>query len=189
MIQTSKPRLIDEYFAQEAVSGTRSEYIKGEIIPMPGVTPTHNTVIANLLVLLYIALRELPYCVFVSDQRLWIPDRQMLTYPDIMVTPDPPMLMEGRRDTVINPLLIAEVLSDSTEAQDRGTKFAAYRSIPTFQEYLLIAQTAIAIEQFYRQADQWVLQDYSQTGTIVLRSLPVTIEIAEVYRRVNFTNT
>lgn len=174
------------YFDHETAAETRSEYINGAIVPMAGGTVNHNRIIGNLFALLHRFLLDLPYAVFVTDQRLWIPDRQMLTYPDILVTPEPPQVMEGRNDTVINPILIAEVLSESTEAHDRGEKFAAYRTIPTLQTYLLISQTAMMIEGFHREGDRWIFQEYPPEGAIALQDLAVELAIADLYRRIDF---
>ena len=125
----------EEYLALEVESDTRSEYRDGEIVEMTGGTPAHNEIVGDLLFLLKTALRGKAYSVFVTDQRLWIPDRNTHCYPDLMVVQRPLVLLAGRKDTVTNPLFIAEVLSDSTKAYDRDGKFAAYRSIDTFQEY------------------------------------------------------
>jgi Uma2 family endonuclease len=186
MVQQLSKISLTEYFEREEKSDTRHEYIHGEVMTMAGGTVTHNTIIANLLVLLHVGLQELPYQVFVTDQRLWIPDSEMLTYPDLMVTAAPPVLLSGRNDTVMNPILIAEVLSESTESYDRGEKFAAYRAIPTLQEYLLISQKAMAVEQFTKEGDRWFFRDYPPTSTLTLGSLPVVMAIAAIYRRVDF---
>jgi len=185
MVQQLNKISLAAYFDREETSEIRNEYIRGEVVTMAGGTVTHNTIIANLLVLLHVALRELPHRVFVTDQRLWIPERQIVAYPEIMVTAEPPVLMEGRKDTVTNPVLIAEVLCEATESYDRGEKFAAYRSIPTIQEYVLISQTAMWVEHFSKEGDRWLFQDY-RAGVITLSSLQTEIAVAEVYRRVDF---
>ena len=105
---------LSEYFKQEIESQTRHEYIDGKIVAMTGGTPNHNRIIGNLLVALHTALRDQLYAVFVTDQRLWIPERRIATYPDIMIMPEPLSYQEGRKDTLINPILITEVLSSST---------------------------------------------------------------------------
>lgn len=119
----------EEYLALEVESETRSEYRNGEIIPITGGTLAHNEITATLIFLLKSALRQQPYSIFVTDQRLWVPDGDRYTYPDVMVMLRPAELKQGCKDTVINPILIAEVLSDSTQGYDRGDKFAAYRQI------------------------------------------------------------
>jgi Uma2 family endonuclease len=161
--------------------------LDGKIIAMTGGTPTHNRIISNLLVALYTGLKNQPYAVFVTDQRLWIPERQIATYPDIMVMPEPLTYQEGRKDTLINPVLIAEVLSASTANYDREEKFAAYRTIATFQEYLLISQEKCYIEHFQKEGDLWLFTAYESDKIIHLNSLGVEVEIADIYNKVIFS--
>jgi Uma2 family endonuclease len=100
-----------EYLEFEVNSDTRHEYINGEIIPMTGGTPEHNEIASILNAALRVSLKGKPYSIFVADQRLWIPDRKLYTYPDIMVVPRPLERQQGRADTITNPVMIAEVLS------------------------------------------------------------------------------
>lgn len=123
----------EEYLEFEVNSDTRHEYINGEIIPMTGSTPEHNEIASILNAALRLSLKGKPYSIFVADQRLWIPDRNLYTYPDVMVVPRPLQRQQERTDTIINPVMIAEVLSKSTKSYDRDEKFSAYRTIPTFQ--------------------------------------------------------
>ena len=136
---------------------------------------------------LYTGLNNQPYAVFVTDQRLWIPERPMATYPDIMVVSEPLTYQEGRKDTLINPVLIAEVLSASTANYDREEKFAAYRTIATFQEYLLISQEKCYIEHFQKEGDLWLFTAYESDKIIHLNSLGVEVEIADIYNKVIFS--
>ena len=187
---------LSQYFEQEIQSQTRHEYLDGKIIAMTGGTPTHNRIISNLLVALYTGLKNQPYTVFVTDQRLWIPERQIATYPDIMVMPEPLTYQEGRKDTLINPVLITEVLSSSTANYDREEKFAAYRTIATFQEYLLISQEKCYIEHFQKEGapqsgslpDRWLFTPYESDGMINLKSLGIEIAIADVYHKIILEN-
>ncbi len=137
---------------------------------------------------LYTGLKNQPYAVFVTDQRLWIPERQIATYPDIMVMPEPLTYQEGRKDTLINPVLIAEVLSASTVNYDREEKFAAYRTIATFQEYLLISQEKCYIEHFQKEGERWLFTAYESDRIIHLNSLGIQIVIADVYHKIIFEN-
>jgi len=188
MTVASQPHTVNEteYFSLELGSETRHEYRGGAIIPMTGGTPEHNQIAGALYVLLWTELRSEPFAVFVTDQRLWIPQGNIYTYPDVMVTGRPLQRREGRRDTVANPIVLAEVLSESTEAYDRGDKFEAYRSIPTFQEYLLIDQRRPRVEQFIRQSDrQWLLTAHEGKATdLSLSSLPVTLRLGDLYEQV-----
>ncbi len=141
----------------------------------------------NLLVALYTGLKNQPYAVFVTDQRLWIPECQIATYPDIMVVSEPLTCQEGRKDTLINPVLITEVLSSSTANYDREEKFAAYRTIATVQEYLLISQEKCYIEHFQKEGDRWLFTAYETDTIIHLNSLRVEVEIADIYNKVIFS--
>jgi Uma2 family endonuclease len=178
----------EEYLNLEIHSDIRNEYLNGEIIPMTGGTPVHNQLISALNALLWFGLRGKPYSVFMADQRLWIPDYQLYTYPDGMVIQNPVELQSGRKDTVINPLLLAEVLSNSTKAYDRDEKFAAYRTLSTFQEYLLIDQSSLHLEQYLKQGDrQWLFREYDQPDDkIVLASIALEIRLGDLYEQINF---
>jgi Uma2 family endonuclease len=178
----------EEYLNLEIHSDIRNEYLDGEIIPMTGGTPVHNQLISSLNALLWFGLRGKPYSVFMADQRLWIPDYQLYTYPDGMVIQNPVELQSGRKDTVTNPLLLAEVLSNSTKAYDRDEKFAAYRTLPTFQEYLLIDQSSLHLEQYLKQGDrQWLFREYDQPDDkILLASIALEIRLGDLYEQINF---
>ncbi|MEM6838591.1 MAG: Uma2 family endonuclease [Cyanobacteria bacterium P01_C01_bin.120] len=176
----------EEYLALEVESDQRHEYRNGEMILMTGGTPAHNEICRMLVFLLTAELRKQPYSIFVTDQRLWIPESNQYTYPDAMVTPRPSELKPGRKDTVMNPIVLAEVLSDSTEKYDRGDKFAAYRTISTFQEYLLIAQDKPQVEQYTKQAaNQWLFTEYHDlSASFKLQSIGVTLALADLYEAV-----
>ena len=115
---------LEEYLDFEVNSSERHEYINGEIRLMTGGTPNHNQIALNLSGTLNFALKRQPYRVFVTDQRLWIPEKRLYTYPDIIVIQGDIQLQEGRKDTITNPLIIAEVLSASTRNYDKDEKFA-----------------------------------------------------------------
>ncbi|BAY16013.1 hypothetical protein NIES21_18360 [Anabaenopsis circularis NIES-21] len=185
----TKHYTIEEYLELEIASETRSEYCDGEIIPMTGGTPDHNDIASNLVAILKAALRGKPYRVFILDQRLWVPDANLYTYPDVMVLPKPLELQTGRKDTVVNPCFIAEVLSKSTQNYDRGEKFVAYRKIPTFQEYLLIDQYRVHVEHHLKtSAHQWLFSEYDDPNvTLSLSTLELQISIAELYENIDFS--
>ncbi|BBD59918.1 hypothetical protein NIES2109_27090 [Nostoc sp. HK-01] len=185
----TKHYTIEEYLELEIASETRSEYCDGEIIPMTGGTPDHNDIASNLVAILKAALRGKPYRVFILDQRLWVPDANLYTYPDVMVLPKPIELQMGRKDTVVNPCFIAEVLSKSTQNYDRGEKFVAYRKIPTFQEYLLIDQYRVHVEHHLKtSAHQWLFSEYDDPNvTLSLSTLELQISIAELYENIDFS--
>ena len=178
----------EEYIDIEVNSEERHEYINGEIILMTGGTPNHNQIALNLSGALNFALKRQPYRVFVTDQRLWITRKRIYTYPDVMVVQGDLQLQEGRRDTITNPLMIAEVLSDSTRNYDKDKKFAAYRTIPSFQEYLLIDQYTMHIEQYFKtEQKRWTFSEYDDANeTVSLNSIPFQIMLEEIYDKVDF---
>lgn len=191
MIQAVKKKIYtpEEYLEFEVTSSERHEYDNGEIRLMTGGTPNHNEIAGNLYILLKQALRKKPYRVFNLEQRLWLPERNLYTYPDLMVLEQPIQLQEGRTDTVMNPCLIAEVLSKSTQDYDRSGKFVACRTIETFREYLLIDQYQIHVEHYVKQnTNQWLLSEYSDPEvTLNLSSVDLQLKIADLYEDIDFT--
>jgi Uma2 family endonuclease len=189
MTQTLEQRIYSpaEYLELELASETRSEYRNGAIIPMTGGTPDHNELAINLASLLKFTLRGKPYRIFAIDQRLWIPDRNLYNYPDVMVIEKPLQLQTGRNDTVTNPCFIAEVLSKSTQDYDRGEKFSAYRTIDSFREYLLIDQYNIRVDHYVKTApNQWLLTEYTELNVVLsLNTLDMQIEIAALYENID----
>jgi Uma2 family endonuclease len=178
----------EEYLEFEVNSEERHEYINGEIVLMTGGTPNHNKITGNFYAELNFALKRQPYDIFVTDQRLWIPTKRIHTYPDVMVVEGELQLEEGRRDTITNPLMIAEVLSKSTRSYDKDDKFAAYRSIPSFQEYLLIDQYEMHVEQYFKtDGNSWIFSEYDDANeTISLKSLSFQFTLADIYDKVDF---
>jgi Uma2 family endonuclease len=178
----------EEYLALEVESETRNEYRNGEIVPMTGGTPAHNKLASALNALLWFTLRDQPLNLFMADQRLWIPAANIHTYPDIMVTREPLVFQAGRRDTVMNPVFVAEVLSDSTKAYDRTDKFAAYRTIAGFEEYLLIDQAKVGVEHYVKQSEnQWLFTSYDRLDVqLVLTSLGTQVSLADLYSTIDF---
>lgn len=190
MAQASDRRLYtsEEYLEQEVNSSDRHEYLDGEIVLMTGGTPNHNKIAGNFYAALNFALKRQPYDVFVTDQRLWIPATRLYTYPDVMVVSQPLTFAEGRRDTLTNPCIIAEVLSKSTRSYDKDTKFAAYRTIPSFQEYILIDQYALHVEHYIKtDARKWVFLEYeAPTDVLILSAVSFQIELIEIYNKADF---
>lgn len=178
----------EAYLAMEEVAEYKSEYHDGQIIPMTGGTTDHNQIAGNLYAALNFALRRQDYRVYLGDVRLWIPGRRRYVYPDVMVIAGQPEYHNNRKDTVTNPQVIVEVLSDSTANYDRGDKFRYYRSIPPFQEYILINQTEMYVEQFYKTATkQWQLNEYdNENTTLMLNSFDFQISFLDIYDKVDF---
>ncbi len=177
-----------EYLELEEKAECKSEYINGQIFPMAGGSTNHNTIALNLSSELNFAFKQQDYKVFMGDVRLWIPDKQIYTYPDVMVIAGETQYFSNRTDTIVNPLIIAEILSKSTKSYDRQAKFADYRAISSFQEYILIDQTRIHVEQYSKTGEkQWILQEYDeQDEAIALKSVSLQILLLDLYKKVNF---
>jgi Uma2 family endonuclease len=184
-IRTYSP---EEYLELEIPSVDKHEYIDGEIRLMPGGMPNHNRIINNLSAALNFAFKGKPYEAFVTDQRLWIPRKQIYTYPDIMIIQGDLQLQEGRKDTLINPSVIIEVLSKSTQNYDKGDKFTAYRSIPVFQEYILVDQYSMHVEHYVKtEQRKWIFQEYDEVDNVLaLTSLPFEILLTDLFDKVKF---
>jgi len=164
----------EAYLELEEDAIDRHEFLDGEIVLMAGGTPEHNEIALNVVGVLRAGLRGLPYKVYGLDQRVWIPERRIFTYPDVMVTGRPPELLVGRLDTILNPVLVVEVLSKSTQDYDRTDKFAAFRSISSFAEYLLVDQFRVYVTHFFRMDDGWGFVEYRDGNAVVrLRSISV----------------
>ncbi|MBD2142306.1 Uma2 family endonuclease [Anabaena sp. FACHB-1250] len=177
-----------EYLELEVNSEIRHEYINGLIIHKTGGTPNHNQLALNFSGTLNYLLKRQPYQVFVTDQRLWIPSRKIHTYPDIMVVKTPLEYQEGRTDTLVNPVMIAEVLSKSTKGYDRDEKFAAYRTITTLQEYILIDQYTMHIEQYCKtDNNQWIFSEFTDGNiNLNLASISCQMILSDIYDKVDF---
>ncbi|PZV08295.1 MAG: hypothetical protein DCF32_05130 [Leptolyngbya sp.] len=186
--QVSRTHSPEEYLDLEVAAEFRHEYIDGEIVPMTGGTPNHNRIIRNLCTALTMGLQGQDLEVFVADQRLWIPEAQIYTYPDVMAIAGELAYQAGRRDTLTNPTLIIEVLSASTRNYDRGDKFAAYRTISTFQEYALVDQYSAHMEHHVKiGSKQWMLQEYDGLDTMLnFTSLGLEISLRDIYNKVQF---
>ncbi len=187
-VQAQRYYTPEEYLELEVEAEERHEYIDGEVICVTGGTPNHNQIAGNFYAALNFALKGQPYRVFVTDQRLWIPAKHIYTYPDVIIVQGDLQFQEGRKDTLINPLMIAEVLSNSTKNYDRVEKFAAYRTIPGFQEYVLIDQYSIHIEHYYKtEPNQWFFSEYEgKDTTFSLLSISFQIVLGDLYDKVDF---
>lgn len=177
-----------EYLELEEKAEYKSEYNNGQIFPMTGGSTNHNKIALNLSSALNFAFRAQDYEIYIGDVRLWIPDKQIYTYPDVMLIEGKAAYYNNRTDTITNPLMIAEVLSKSTQGYDRQAKFEDYRTIPSFQEYLLIDQTRIYVEQYAKTGEKrWELRVYNtEDETISLSSVALQISLKDLYNKVNF---
>lgn len=178
----------EEYLKLEEKAEYKSEYRDGEIVPMTGGTTNHNKIALNLAASLKIALRRKNHDVYIGDVRLWIPKYRQHTYPDVMVIQGQPVYTGTSTTTVMNPMLIAEVLSKSTKNYDQGDKFLYYRSIPEFKEYILIDQYQYHVMQYVKTAEsQWSFTELENESAILsLQTVDFQIELHDLYEQVNF---
>ncbi len=176
----------EEYLAMEEKAEYKSEYYRGEIYAMSGGSVNHNLIIGNVHASLHQKMRDSKCFAFTSDVRLWIEEKDLFTYPDIMVVSGKIEFYPGRDDTITNPLVIFEVLSESTKNYDRGEKFVFYRAIPSFQEYVLIDQARVHVEHFYiGEQGKWTLTEYNDPEDVLkLMKIDFQIPLQEIYRRV-----
>ncbi len=165
----------------------RHEYMNGEIIPMPGASFAHNLITMNISARLHASLQDTGCVVFANDMRISIPPANSYFYPDVGVVCEEPRFEDDVFDMLLNPIVVIEVLSPSTEAYDRGEKFAHYRQLPSMQEYVLIAQDRILVEHYRRQEKQWILTDFQTLDEILpLTSIQCELPLPEIYKRVTF---
>ena len=178
----------EEYLALEEAAEHKSEYYQGEIFAMVGASVNHNRIVRNMLVALADLLESRPCEAFASDMRLLVKENGLYTYPDVIVVCGQLEFVEGRTDTLTNPIVIIEVLSDSTMDYDRGGKFALYRPIETFQDYVLIDQHSHLVEHFHRLEDgRWILQEFTDPeAELPLDSIGVTIPLHRMYQKVDW---
>lgn len=176
-----------EYLEIERAADGKSEFLGGEMFAMSGGTARHSLIACNLITVLNNALKG--RCVpFNSDLRIKVEATGLFAYPDVSAVRGPLEFLNDTEDVLLNPGLIAEVLSDSTEAYDRGNKFEHYRRIPTLRDCLLIDQKAPRIEQFTRQDNgDWLLHEVSGLeSSIAIRSLGVELSLSDVFASVDF---
>lgn len=180
---TSTRTTYEEYVAAEAVAPIKHEYLRGEVWAMAGGSPEHSALAARIIALLDQALTGRPCRVFGSDARVRIQATDLTTYPDASVVCGHLEVDPTDAHAIVNPVLLVEVLSESTEAYDRGDKAAHYRRIPSLREYLLVSQSKPRLELFRRGASGlWELHEAGPGETLTLASLDVTLATDQVYR-------
>lgn len=171
----------DEYLARERLAPEKSELVNGVVLAMAGASKRHNALVRNLLRALGNRLDGKPCQPYASDLRIMVPATGLYTYPDVTVICGPPISHRKDAETYVNPTLIVEVLSDKTEAFDRGAKFAHYRSIPSLQTYVLVAQDEVRVEWFEREEGKFTFRDATAGGTVELPSVGVSLAVDELY--------
>jgi Uma2 family endonuclease len=177
-----------EYLKLEDAAEFRSEYINGRIIPKLDGTVNHNRLVGNLCSALNNRISDHGFESFIFEVKVCLSEGRVYAYPDMMVVAGEPIYFEDRSDIITNPQVIIEVLSTSTRDYDRGDKFMFYRSLPSFQEYLLIDQKSMRVERHTKTGiRQWSMQEYTAEDTaITFATVPFEISLATLYNKVRF---
>ncbi len=177
-----------EYLALEREAPAKSEYFDGQIFTMAGASRRHNLITGNVVRELGGQLRHKPCEVYPSDMRVKVAKTGLYTYPDVVVVCTEPEFEDAGLDTLINPTVLVEVLSESTADYDRGKKFEQYRALPSVQEVLFLAQDSIHAVHYRRQDDEtWILQETRDPGgSLAMTSIEAELSVAEVYAKVRF---
>jgi Uma2 family endonuclease len=189
---TSQPKTFltpAEYLAIERQNEYRSEYIGGDMVAMTGASRRHNIIAVNITSSVDGQLADRPCEIYANDMRVRIASRReyAYTYPDVVVVCGEPQFEDDHLDTLLNPTVLVEVLSESTERYDRGKKFSFYRAIESLTEYVLVAQDEYNVERYLRQPNgRWLLSDHSSLEDVVeLTSVRCTLALRDVYKKVS----
>lgn len=179
---------VEEYLAFEETSPERHEYYAGHVVLLAGGSEAHALIIGNITTLLNIQLRNRPCRVYASGMKIKVEQAQVYTYPDVTVVCGPSRFEDTTRRVLLNPTVIIEVLSETTETYDRGKKFRYYRMIETLQEYLLVSQHSLHIDHYIRQNDHfWLLSSADLADdTVTLPSIACTLLLSDIYHKVSF---
>jgi len=178
----------EQYLAMERAAETKHEYFDGEIFAMSGASRSHVLIAGNLAAALLGQLRDRPCNVYPLDMRVRVSPTGLFTYPDVIVVCGDEQFADDHEDTLLNPTVIFEVLSPSTESYDRGKKFRHYRTLDSLREYVLVSQEEPRIEQYVRQpGDEWLLHDAAGLDAeLTLRSVDATLRLADVFNKIEF---
>ncbi|MDQ2805529.1 MAG: Uma2 family endonuclease [Chloroflexota bacterium] len=177
----------EEYLALERAAEYKSEYLDGAIFAMSGASERHNVIAFNIARQLGNELEERPCRVYINDMRVRVAATGLYTYPDVSVVCGPREFADDQQDTLLNPTVIVEVLSPSTEKYDRGLKFAHYWRLPSLTDYVLVAQDQLRVEHFQRQGNGWFVTAFTSLDeTLRLAALDTDLPLAAIYRNVEF---
>jgi Uma2 family endonuclease len=188
MSTAAKSRLTPaEYLTFERTSEIRHDYYRGEIFAMSGASREHNLIAGNLGREIGTQILDRRCEVYQSDMRVQVPATGLYTYPDVVVVCGEPRFEDKHVDTLLNPTAIFQVISDSTEAYDRGLKFGHYRKIPSLREYVIVSQERMSVERFSRRGDEWVLIEFSEPEQVLeLESIGCKFPLSRIYAKVQF---
>lgn len=174
-----------EYLARERAAEFKSEYYDGRVYAMAGASREHNLIGGNIARALGNQLEDRSREAYSLDMRVRVSPAGLYTYPDLAVVCGTPRFEDDRRDTLLNPTVVVEILSPSTEAYDRGEKFANYRRLESLREYVLVSQNRICVERFTRRGDEWFFTEWNQPNeTLMLDSVGCALSLSAVYARV-----
>ncbi len=178
----------EDYLAWERQAETKNEFVNGEIIAMAGASPNHTLIAANTIIGLGSRLKGGPCRVHAGDLRVKVNPTGMYAYPDIVVVCGTPRFDEKQQDTLLNPTVLVEVLSKSTESYDRTTKFYHYRTLESLSDYVLISQDSALVEHRVRQtANRWLVSFYmGLEAAVPLGSLDCELPLAEIYDHIEW---
>ena len=187
--RSSRVLSIEKYLDKESLSAEKHEYYNGEIRKMPGSSYNHNQITVQIAsaILNELDIKEKPFRDLSSDQKVFIPKLNQVLYPDALVVYQKPEFWNGRKDVLLNPILIVEVLSPATEKYDRQDKFMSYKNIPTFMEYVMVRQDIKEVETWYREETHlWRETTFNDSGEVKLTSIGISISMDKIYRNIEF---
>jgi Uma2 family endonuclease len=177
----------EQYLALERTADFKSEYCNGFIVATAGASREHNTIALNLAGEIRAQLKGRPCEIYISDMRVRVSLTGLYSYPDVVAVCGEARFLDDKSDTLLNPTMIAEVLSTSTESDDRGNKFVHSRCLASLREYVLISQDKVLVERFTRQGDSWLMSVFdSLDNTLSLASVGCEIPLREIYANVEF---
>ncbi len=180
---------LDEYLSLEEQNVYKSEFFNGQIFRMPGGNIKHNLIGGNIFAAIKTAVKTLEqhFLALNSDQKIFIPNKEIVVYPDALVISEKPEYWNNRKDLITNPLLVVEVLSKSTRGYDKGEKFMHYRTLPSFKEYVLIEQDECKIEIWFRaEEDTWKIKTITDENALIyLNSVGISIPMVDIYENID----
>ena len=177
----------EEYLAWERKADTKHEYLRGEIIAMSGASYQHTIITMNISGELYIQLKGTACTVHTNDMRVRTHPETSYFYPDVVVVCDKPRFEDNTFDTLLNPIVLVEVLSPSTQVYDRGEKFKHYQQLTSLQEYILVSQDEVGVDRYRRQTTEWQPTEFrSLEDVLSLTSIDCELSLDDIYRRVEF---
>ncbi|MDT7541723.1 MAG: hypothetical protein QOE33_1627 [Acidobacteriota bacterium] len=179
----------EEYLAIERRAEYKSEYVDGVMYAMSGASVRHNLIVGNLIGELNVQLRKTPCSVYPSDLKVRVPSGKKFFYPDVSVTCGEIEFSDNQKDVVLNPIIVVEVLSESTAAFDRGKKFQSYQQIESLKEYLLVSQDEYVVEHYLRQDDgRWIYTKASGLDEVIaLPTVNCQLALSDVYNKVTLS--